>query len=88
MASNDANYAIHFCNGVPNDASKEEKMKFNEYCIQTYVEENYRNEDLSECFAEAFNISTVEYFKDIDVLTRRRLRDLFAPQRCRIRGKR
>lgn len=77
MAANEgAGSASRFSNGLPANATIEDKRAFAIHCAINYEKQNWHNDSLSEYFADDFRDFTVEDFTNIDTATRRNLRDL------------
>lgn len=77
MAANeDAGDARRFSNGLPADATLEDKKMFTTHCAKNYHAQEWYNESVSEHFVNDLWTYTVEDFAAIDSDTRRNLRDL------------
>lgn len=64
-----------FRKGLPENASAEDKNLFAIYCLENYERKTWKNDTLSEYFAEDFEKYSVEDFRNLDTDIRRRLRD-------------
>lgn len=77
MAANDVvDNAQRFRNGLPAEATLDDKLAFATHCLQNYHVQQWSGDSLSEYFADDFGGFTKEDFKSIDSDTRRNLRDL------------
>lgn len=77
MHSDVVDNAHRFRNGLPVNATDEDKQKFVPYCVATYKREDYNHEDITKYFNEDFEKFTVEKFKLADAVDFRRLCNFF-----------
>lgn len=77
MANEGSSNDSRFQTGLPDNANPEDKAIFGSFCLQMYERNmQWKNEDLSEYFADDFRSYTTDVFKLIDGEVRRKIRDL------------
>lgn len=77
MAANEASgSSLRFRNGLPADATQEDKKEFALYALNNYRAQEWNGSSLSEYFAEDFASFSIDDFATVDSDTRRNLRDL------------
>lgn len=67
--------AKRFAYGMPDNATDTDKKNFVSYCMHVYKSDIYKYNDLAE-YSENIIYFTAKYLILVDIVTRRRLRDM------------